>query len=486
MLIHIKVFLLACFILIVGAVTFSCSNSKIKTTSEQWQSKPNMIFYLADDQDVYDYGCYGNEKIHTPAVDRLAKEGMLFTNAFTGQAICAPSRSQLYTGNYPLKNGVFINHIHAKSDQVSVTAYLGYLGYDVILAGKSHVGPSSVFNWTKEWEPVHKEGVPRKYLPFDSIDNYLANADKPFCMFITSEYPHGPYFDVMPEDIDKYKFYPHTEKGKDNPVSLKRTAGYYRSVEEDNKQLEEVLVKVDKYLDENTMFIYSADHGRSGKFTVYDRGLNIPFIVRWPGVVKKNSRSDALIHYTDVLPTFIDMAGGQKPEGMDGISFLDILNGNDIDIHKYVYGVQTNQNIQKDAVFPARMVRSNKYKYICNFNSIEVVENNLRENEFVNAFIKRGAMQFKNHPYEELYDIVNDPFERNNLAKDDDYREIKDELRTELYMWMAEQGDFLVKENYMPLLKPIHHHLDRSSKFKQVPAELENTLNEEDYLELHY
>lgn len=450
------------------------------------QELPNIIFYLADDQDVYDYGCYGNPKIITPGVDRLAREGLMFRNAFTGQAICAPSRSQLYTGNYPLKNGCFLNHIQTKNNQISTTTYMKELGYEVILAGKSHVGPNEVYNWAQEWKPVHKEGFPRPFIPLNSIKDYFKSADQPFCMYITSEYPHGPYFDELALSSDNYKFFPFNENNKESASTLKRMAGYYRNVEEDNSQLEQVLAWVDEYLDENTLFIYSADHGMTGKFTVYDRGLNVPFIVRWPAVVKSNSKSDVMIHYTDVLPTFMEIAGGKAPENMDGSSFLPVLKGDKKEIHEYVYGVQTNQNIQQAAVFPSRMVRNKKYKYIRNFNSIEVVENNFGENEYVNSFLKRGAEKFKAIPFEELFDIENDPFEQVNLAKNPDYGVIKDRLIKELYDWMNEQGDILVKENYMPILKPVHNHLDRTSKFKKIPKELENTLKDEDYLILHY
>ncbi len=475
--------LLGGFVILSGLTMTSCAK---KEKSAETPKTPNIIFYLADDQDKYDYGCYGNDKIQTPGVDRLASEGLLFENAFTGQAICAPSRTQLYTGNYPLKTGVFLNHVQTKNNQISTTTYMRDLGYEVILAGKSHVGPVEVYNWGQEWRPVIKEGVPRHYLPLDSIKDYFETSDKPFCMYITSEYPHGPYFDEPAKIADDYLFLPFNEKNKESSSSLKRMAGYYRNVQEDNTQLEKVLAWVDEYLDENTIFIYSADHGKTGKFTVYDRGLNVPFVVRWPGVIKPNTKSDVMIHYTDVLPTFMEIAGGKGPDNIDGSSFLHVLKGEEKEIHEYVYGVQTNQNIQQAAVFPSRMVRSKKYKYIRNFNSLEVVEKNYGDNEYVNAFIKRGAEKFKSTPFEELFDIENDPFEQNNLAKNPEYQEVKDGLIKELYSWMNEQGDILVKENYMPILKPKQHHLDRSSKFKKIPKELENTLKEEDYLKLHY
>ena len=134
-----------------------CTVNKEKLSKK---NKPNIVFFLADDQDKLDYGCYGNEKIYTPAVDQLAKEGIMFQQAFTGQAICAPSRSQLYTGNYPLKNGCFLNHVPSKKEQKSVTHYLKQLGYEVILAGKSHVKPQSVYDWDREWKPVKVSGKP--------------------------------------------------------------------------------------------------------------------------------------------------------------------------------------------------------------------------------------------------------------------------------------------------------------------------------------
>jgi uncharacterized sulfatase len=193
-----------------------------------------------------------------------------------------------------------------------------------------------------------------------------------------------------------------------------------------------------------------------------------------------------MIHYTDVLPTFIQIAGGVAPGNIDGISFLQVLKGDSHEIHPHVYGVQSHQNILRTKVFPSRMVRSKKFKYIRNFNSLEVVENNFGDNEYVNTFIRLGAESFPNTPFEELYDVENDPYEQNNLAGDAAYKMIKDELVSEMYRWMHEQGDFLVKENYMPILKPVHNRLDQTTVHKTVPAELENTLTEKDYLILHY
>jgi uncharacterized sulfatase len=469
----------------IGCINKKESDNVYAENENRIEKQPNLIFYLADDQDVYDYGCYGNEKVNTAAVDRLAKEGMLFNNAFTAQAICAPSRSQLFTGNYPLKNGCFANHTATKPEIVSVTSQMKKLGYEVVLAGKSHVKPASVYQWDREWEPVPKKYVPRDYIPLDSIEGYFKTSKKPFCMFITSKYPHGEYFDVENPNAEAIKFYPYNEHKKKDKVYLKSKAGYYRSIEEDNTQIEKVLELVDTYLDDNTLFIYSADHGVSGKFTVKDIGLKVPFVVRWPKVIKPGTISNQLIHYTDVLPTFIAIAGGKSTSDMDGNSFLSLLQGEDVEINKYVYGVRTNQNILNSEVFPSRMIRDKRYKYIRNFNSMEVVEQNLTGKPNVDYFIKRGANSHKDEPLEELYDLQNDPFEQNNLAKDPELQSIKDKLRKDLFSWMKSQGDILDEtQGNMPIITPKGKKgfkLDQDTPTRKIADSVKNTLTKDDY-----
>ncbi|MFD0835656.1 sulfatase [Mariniflexile aquimaris] len=475
----------------ISLTMISCSAQKKKeqanaNNSQNQSTQPYIIFYLSDDQDVYDYGCYGNEKVKTPDVDRIAREGILFENAFTGQAICAPSRSQLFTGKYPLKNGCFANHSKVKPDIVSITKQLRKLGYEVVLAGKSHVSPDAVFNWDKEWHAVERPEGPREYIPIDSIQSYFKTAKKPFCMFITSYYPHSEYFNVNGASANDIKFYPFNESKKNNAAFIKDKAGYYRSIEEDNKQLDQVLTAADNYLGDNTLIIYSADHGVSGKFTVKDIGLKVPFVARWPKVIKPGSKSNQLIHYTDVLPTFMEIAGGKATADMDGKSFLPILKGQDIEINKYVYGVRTNQNILNSEVFPSRMIRDSRYKYIRNFNSIEVVEKNLTNKPNVDFFIRRGATAFKNEPFEELYDLKNDPFEQNNLINKPELKEIKERLIKDLFSWMTFQGDFLNNQpGTMPLIKgkgKAGFRLDEDTPRRKIPDSIKNTLNEEDYL----
>ena len=119
------------------------------------------------------------------------------------------------------------------------------------------------------------------------------------------------------------------------------------------------------------------------------------------------------------------------------------IEGEDEQTNKYVYGVRTNQNILNSEIFPSRMIRDKRYKYIRNFNALEVIEQNLTGKSNVDYFIKRGANKFKNEPFEELYDLENDPFERENLIDNPEMQSIKEQLTNDLFAWMKSQGDFL-------------------------------------------
>ncbi|AWX43675.1 Steryl-sulfatase [Flagellimonas maritima] len=470
------------FFLLTILVAFCCcknNQSVVETNpknSHKVEDRPNFFFYLADDQDQLDYGCYGNPKVNTSNVDELAKQGMRFTNFYTAQAICAPARSQIFTGMYPMKNGCMANHLPVKENISSVVNLLKAEGYDVVLAGKNHVAPNSVFNWTHYFESID-----HRYLPFKKIESYLANVKKPFCIFITSDYPHGPYPKISQyskADIFRLPYY----KGE----TKNRRTGYYQNILDDNIQLGKILNMVDTYgLRDNSIFIYAADHGISGKYGLNEEGLKVPFIVRWPKIVKPNSTNYTLLSFIDVLPTFLEAAKAEIPKSIDGKSFLKNLKGNTEEIHDHIFGIATKQNIQNCKVFPSRMARGKRFKLIRNYNAMEVSQSNLGKNAIVNEFIKLGSESFPNIPYEELYDLKEDPYQNKNLALDSKYEFEKNTLSEELSNWMIAQKDFLITEK-MPLIKPTLHPLDIPSKWNVVPKELEGKLHQEDYMNLHY
>lgn len=450
--------------------SFFCLQAQDSSTT------PNFIFYLADDQDLLDYGVYGNPKVHTPAVDALAKEGMRFTNFYTSQAICAPSRSQIFTGMYPLKNGCMANHLPVKPNLKTVIDYMKAEGYEVVLAGKGHVKPNSVFQWSKYFKSVD-----HRYLPLDQLENYLENVKKPFCVFVTSDFPHGPYPKISEytnEDIHRLPY--------DRGNFRKFKTGYYQNIRDDNAQLEQVLeiVKANGFVN-NSIFIYASDHGISGKWGVAEQGLKVPFIVRWSGVVEANSVSETMLNFVDILPTFLDIIGADIPQDLDGKSFQSTLKGNSDPIREYIFSLATKQNIQKCKVFPSRAIRGKRFKFIRNYNSIEVVESNYGSNPVVNAFIKKGAESFPNIPFEELYDLEVDPYQEQNLINNPEYLEQKNRLSLALENWMIAQNDFLIHKK-MPLIKPTLHPLDRNSKWNKVDEDLVGKIEDSDYIISHY
>ena len=441
-------------------------------------SKPNIFIYISDDQNSWDYEIFGNKQVKTNNFDRLVNEGLRFSNAYTAQAVCAPSRSQLFTGLFPMKNGCYANHLPVRNVK-DINDFMNESGYDVVLAGKGHIKPNSVFNWSRYF-PTNSE----RRIPIEKVEEYIVNSNKPLCIIFSSDLPHGPFpkssdYNNKPLDYD-----PSLKNISSNIGNYK--AGYYKNIEDDNDQLGLVLSMLEtaSNLDES-IFIYISDHGLKGKWSVRETGLKIPMVIRWPNVIPPNTKNDKLVSIVDILPTIVEVSGGEKNESLDGKSLIPILQNSNISFRDYIFGIATRQNIQKCYVFPSRSVRDKRYKYIINFNSKEVVKDNLVLNKHVNYFIERGANKFNEVPYEELYDLEADPYEHVNLAKEESFLLIKQKLSDVLNDWMISQNDILVQHK-MPIIKPTLHPLDRPSKWNNPKKEYQFTLFSNDYIPSHY
>ena len=455
------------FILFLAFLSISCDN---KYNEHQ---RPNFIFYISDDQDFLDYKIYGNDLIESSGVSKIAEDGIVFTNAYTSQAICSPSRSQLFTGLNPIRNGSYANHLPVKSSVTGIAKYLKEVGYDVYLSGKSHIKPDSVFDWT-HYFPLKN----RRYFQMGKIKNLIRDSKNPYCLFIASTFPHLPYIENDDYTIDDILKLPYEDSISESKI------GYYSNVKIDNDQLSEIIETVDS-VDNNTVLFYISDHGISGKWGIRENGLKIPLVIRWPDVINSNSKSDVLINIVDIMPTILEIAGAKIPDHLDGKSFLKTLMGNKNEINKYIFGISTRQNVRNPKVFPSRSVRDNRYKFILNFNSIDVYKNNLTINSAVNYFIEKGALSEPDIPYMELFDLEEDPFEKNNLASNEKYDEIKNHLESVLRNWMIKQKDF-VGDGSVPLIKATRHPLDKISPWNKIPIYIEGTLKDEDYMTSHY
>ncbi len=435
--------------------------------------KPNFLFVIADDCTFRDIGCYGGQA-HTPNIDKLATEGMRFTRCFQAAPMCSPTRHNIYTGLYPVKSGAYPNHTFAKEGTKSVCHYLGDAGYRVHLSGKKHISPPEVF----PFEMTGKGNNP----DMGAIDKMFAEskaAGKPFCLFACSNEPHTPWNkgDSSQYDAAKLELPPYFA---DTPVTRERMTKYLAEITYYDSQVGELLALLDKHgIADNTMVVVVSEQGASfpfGKWTCYDSGLQSACVVRWPGKVEAGSVTDAMVEYVDVLPTFLDAAGADIPDVLDGKSFVPVLKGDEDQHKEHVFGIMTTRGIINGSDhYGIRSVRSGRYKYIVNLTPGTKFRNAcVKSPTFVSwmeaaengdAVAAERVKRYQERPGEELYDVTADPYEWNNLADDPSHAEAKAKLKVALEAWMKDCGD----EGQATELAA-HEHQGRNRKKKKDDA----------------
>jgi uncharacterized sulfatase len=396
-----------------------------------------------------DAGCYGNPDVKTPNMDKLAADGMRFARCFTSTAMCAPTRQQLYTGLYPVRNGAYPNHSRVKPGTRSLVHYLKELGYRVGIAGKKHYGPPESFPFETVAGSADNYGAIEKFMNRDKT--------QPYCLLVTSEQPHRPWDKTGAADYDPQKLKVPSYM-VDTPETRNGLAGYYAEITYLDGQVGKCMQLVDKSGgSDNTLFIFTSEQGSCFphcKWTLYDTGIRTAFITRWPKRIKAGSVTDAMVQYVDVTPTLIEAAGGQPIPGPDGLSFLPVLLGQK-DRHRDVtYGVHTTRGIiDGSECYPVRSIRTATHKYIMNLNHKARFSNIVTKRDnagFWESWVEkaktdpcaaRKVEMYVHRPAEELYDLEKDPCELNNLSDDPKYRSLMDSLKKQLLAWMDRQGD---------------------------------------------
>lgn len=405
------------------------------------QGKPNILIIFGDDHSQGDLGCYGNKLVQTPNLDRIAAEGMRCTSVFTATAMCSPSRSTMYTGLYPHRHGCHMNHGAVRAGTKSIPHYLGQLGYRVGLAGKTHIKPMEAF-------PFKRIPGKDKDLDFAGIDDFLSDGN-PFCLVVASNEPHSPHRKarVRAEDVVV------PPNVVDTPETREDFAAYYADIEHLDRQVGQTLALLRKRgMDENTLVIYAGDHGYHyfAKWTCYDAGLRAPFLARWPGTIKANSVSEAMISFVDILPTLIQVAGGKPVPALDGRGFLPVLNGTETKHHDMICGAHTTRGIKNGSTYPIRCVRTRDYKYIRNLAPANTFENVLtrgpeweawKRKAQTDSFAASRVKMYQHRPAEELYDLRSDPWELVNKAGEPGQTGRLASMRSMLTDWMKQQGD---------------------------------------------
>lgn len=430
--------------------------------------RPNILLFIADDMTWRDCEPYGNSDVKTPSLQRLAEEGMCFDNMYTSTAMCAPTRQQLYTGLYPVRNGGYPNHSSVYEGVKSLVHYFRDIGYRVALAGKRHIAPEESFPF--EYYDYF-EGDQLETAAFVDVIN---RADEsPFFLIYSSHDPHNPWDHGDPDkyDPDAVEIPPYLI---DCPATRVQIIRYYAEITYIDWQFGQLLDYLDKKgLTDNTIVIFTSEQGSSfpfAKWTCYDNGLKTSFIVRWPGHIKSGTRNAAMAQYVDVVPTLLEAVSVRSEKintgisdadgytGFDGKSFFKVLLGKKKH-RNYVYGVHTTRGIiSGNEAYPIRSIRSRKYKYIINMNHEIPFSNNLivnkenKEEMIYEDWVKytdslndpelsRRVTLYRYRPEVEFFNIEKDPYELINIAGEEKFRRQMKKLNKKLKLWMEQQGD---------------------------------------------
>lgn len=404
----------------------------------QAANPPNIVFILADDLGINDLHCYGRAEHHTPNLDRLAREGTRFTSAYCAQPICSPSRAAILTGKAPARLHL-TTYLPGRPDCVSqkvlhpeiemqvplgekmISEYFKDAGYVSGAIGKWHVGGrgfgpieqgfDSYHPGQANTQPSATEGGKGEYDLTAAAEQFIeANRARPFLVYLAHNAPHIPYA-AQPARIAN-------NAGAFEPV-------YAGVIETLDDSVGRLLAKLEALkLTDNTLVVFTSDNGglhvpegpharithntpyRAGKGFVYEGGLRIPLIVRWPGHVPAGRVVDTPVINTDWLPTLLELCGQPVPPGLDGRSFAGPLTGRGEPPARplfWHFPHYTNQGSR-----PSGAMREDRWMFVEYYDEQKV----------------------------ELYDLASDPGEARDLATQHPERVAR--MRAALAAWRAE------------------------------------------------
>lgn len=443
--------------LIVTIILITCISSCGRIRENRKTSRPNILILIADDQRWDQLSCAAHPlipQLKTPNMDRLAQQGVYFNNAFVTTPICAVSRACIMTGRYASTHGMnhFDTPIAADVLNKSYPAILHDHGYKTGVLGKWGMGidgTESVFDlfdaWANQGSYFHDTDSGKihnsEWLAIRSRE-FLESCvpEEPFCLTVCFKSPHHPY---QPDERDKDLFEnvlipkretdtpedyqnmsPHVmdhslnrwcyfDERKDEDTKNDFEKNFLRCVVSLDRSVGKIMQTLEELnLEKNTIVIYLSDngymwgeHGLGGKWLLYEESIRVPIIIKGPGIPDKMSgkKLDKLALNIDIAPTILDLAGIPIPAEMDGMSLYPLLSGLDSPFREDFFMEHVDIIDVENPIPDSRGVRSDEWKYIRYINVEPEVE--------------------------EIYHIKVDPMEVQNLAKDENYSEIKDHLR---------------------------------------------------------
>lgn len=437
----------------VGLFTVNCQAAAPR-------DRPNILVVIAEDSSWMHYGAYGHNAAKTPAFDRVAREGLLFTHAYCSEPTCSPSRAAIFTGqqfwrleNASVFGGTLKNHFPVYPRLLEASGYL--TGSN----GKAW-GPGSWIDGDWQENPAGKA--------YASFEQFLLDlpADQPFCFWQGSPDAHRPYDRGLtersgkdPRDVELPPFLPDRLEVRMDVLD------YYCEIERFDGLVARMLQLLDERgLTENTLVVVTSDHGMPfarGKANLYDLGTRVPLAVRWPARFHAARTIEDFVSLTDLAPTFLQAAGQPVPTTMTGVSLLELLTSPqaerlETDRDRVFFGKEMGIGclVGTDRLhgLPNRGIRTHQYLYIHNydieampgFNAVQggpATEIMKREKDQDATMARYYALSYGKRPEEELYDCLQDPFQMHNLADDLSYVETKRQLREELWEYLIQTKD---------------------------------------------
>ena len=446
-------------LLFFGLFSVLCITSCDAQTAEKKKTiKPNILFVLAEDIST-DLECYGMEAVKTPVLNQLAKTGILFTQAYGNNSICSPSRSNMITGVH--QNIINAQHhrsnrkIPLASPYKPITSYLRDEGYTCILGsnlvrGKGRkIDVNFKHNAIGEYDGVNQFGL------FDKLGD-ITKEDQPFFAQVTLIVTHrGDWWNAIREqsthkvDPTKVVLSPHYA---DTPVIREDWAKYLDQMEYMDYEMGLLLDDLkQKGMADNTIIIFIGDNGRCnirGKGYLYEPALHLPLIVNWPAGITGGKKEERLVASVDVAATILEAAGVELPDYMTAKSIIKKQEKP----RDYIYSAR---DLWDEVLEQSRAITTKEYRYIKNHITEQSYDAHQAYLEFhrpavhvMRDLYKKGALTELQSKFfspqkeaEELYDIVNDPFETKNLINDVAFTSVANQMRGYYNDWNQKNHD---------------------------------------------
>ena len=415
--------------------------------------KPHIFVITCHDLGQH-LGCYGIESVQSPNLDRLAAEGTRFDRAFCTAPQCSPSRASLATGRYAHSNGV-MGLSHADWDlnpgEKHTAAHMAEHGYETHLFGLQHVTQNVD---RLGFQHLHAQGSGHGGGTGSStaqkvgaaVEEFLQGTQLQAPLYVEINFfePHRPYdFGGVEPDTSSGVFVPPYLP--QIPESREEMAALQGAIREVDHAIGHILDALDQTgLSQHTLVIFSADHGLPmprAKCTLYDPGISIALIARWPdGGIAAGVAVSELVSNLDVLPTMLEATGLPIPAEVQGSSFLALLRDEPHQVREAIYA-EKNFHSYYD---PMRCVRTERFKYIRNFEADFAVEvpGDIQQGSIFRS--NPGRYSSKRQQLVELYDLSVDLLEEHNLAGSPELADIQQALDQRLWQWMEETQDPLL------------------------------------------